>query len=193
LKTYLASSNPGKLAELQAIFAGSPLELVVLEGYTPPPEDADDYEGNARIKATALRARLADNGSNAAVLADDSGLEVAALGGRPGVWSARYAGESTAWPQRRAALLDELRGANDRTARFVCVVTLLLPEGRLLVGSGAVAGEIAQREIGTSGFGYDAIFFYPPLERTFAQLSAQEKNAVSHRRRAADALLTVLG
>jgi XTP/dITP diphosphohydrolase len=189
VKTYLASANPGKLAELQVIFAGSPFELTVLEGYAPPPEDADDYEGNASIKATALAAQLGHDRSNAAVLADDSGLEVAALGGRPGVWSARYAGERAGWPQRRAALLTELRGADDRAARFVCVMTLLLPEGRMLAGSGAVAGEIAGREIGSGGFGYDSIFFYPPLGRTFAQLSAQEKNAVSHRRRAADALL----
>jgi XTP/dITP diphosphohydrolase len=191
VKTYLASANAGKLAELRALFEGSPLELTVFLAYEPPVEDADDYQGNARIKARALQARIA-HGAPAAVLADDSGLEVRALAGRPGVLSARYAGESATWPQRRAALLEELRGTMDRNARFVCAMALLFPDGETLLGTGTVDGEIAQQEAGTGGFGYDPLFFYPPLGRTFAQLSAQEKNAVSHRRRAADALLAAL-
>jgi XTP/dITP diphosphohydrolase len=128
------------------------------------------------------------------VLADDSGLEVDALDGRPGVFSARYAGAESSWTQRRAALLEELRDVPEerRTARFVCVMAMIVPSGKPHVALGTVEGRITTREIGEGGFGYDPIFFYPPLERTFAQLTAQEKNAVSHRRRAAAVLLDSL-
>jgi XTP/dITP diphosphohydrolase len=194
VKTYVASANAGKLAELRAIFSGSPLELTIFPGYVAPVEDADDYQGNALLKAWALRAQLGDGVLEAAVLADDSGLEVEALGGRPGVLSARYAGERSTWAQRRARLLDELRvvAPPQRSARFVCVMTLLLPNGETLVGRGTVEGAIAQREVGAGGFGYDPLFFCPLMGRTLAELSPDEKHAISHRRHAADALLAAL-
>jgi XTP/dITP diphosphohydrolase len=194
VKTYLATTNAGKLAELRAIFSGSPLDLSVFPGYAAPIEDANDYAGNARLKALALRAQLPPDAAGAAVLADDSGLELEALGGRPGVLSARYAGKNATWPRRRAALLAELErlGSPDRRARFVCAMTLVLPDGEMLAGTGTVEGTIAQRATGRAGFGYDPLFIYPPRGRTFAQLRPQEKNAISHRRRAADALLAAL-
>lgn len=143
------------------------------------------------LKARTLQGQLRDDGIEAAVLADDSGIEVDVLGGRPGLLSARYAGADSSWTQRRGLMFRELSGVAEanRTARFVCVMVLLVPDDEPHVGLGIVEGRVTTQEIGEHGFGYDPLFFYPPLGRTFAQLSAQEKNAVSHRGRAAQALL----
>jgi non-canonical purine NTP pyrophosphatase (RdgB/HAM1 family) len=194
VKTYVATKNPGKLGEIKAIFGGSALQLETYPAYADVPEDATSYLGNAVLKARALRAQLRDDGIDAAVLADDSGLEVDALHGRPGLLSARYAGTQSLWPQRRTLLLAELQDVpeGERTARFVCVMTLLVPGRELTASIGVVEGRIVELERGSGGFGYDPIFLYPPAGRTFGELTQAEKNAVSHRRRAADALLTAL-
>jgi len=191
LKTYVATKNTGKLHELREIFAGSALELDAYPGYAHVDENATSYIGNAMLKARALDRQIRSEGLAAAVLADDSGLEVDALDGRPGVFSARYACVDSSWTQRRAALLEEMQNvsAEQRTARFVCVIALIVPSGKPHVALGTVEGRITTRETGEGGFGYDPIFFYPPFNRTFAELTAWEKNAVSHRRRAADLLL----
>jgi len=125
------------------------------------------------------------------VLADDSGLEVDALGGRPGVLSARYAGESATWEQRRAKLLQEMREIPDeaRTARFVCVMALMVPDGATWVACGVIEGRIAREERGAGGFGYDPVFVPDGESQSFAEIGEEKKNAMSHRRRAADALL----
>jgi XTP/dITP diphosphohydrolase len=194
VKTYLATSNAGKVRELKVMFARSPLQLVVPRKYAAAVEDASSYIGNAMLKAQALAADLHKRHVAAAVLADDSGLEVDALEGRPAVESARYGGSEIEWSERRAALLAELRGVPPyrRTARFVCVLTLLEPHREPITARGEVNGYILEAESGTGGFGYDPLFFYPPLGRSFAALSEKEKNSVSHRRRAADALLALL-
>jgi XTP/dITP diphosphohydrolase len=194
LKTYVATKNAGKLRELRELFAGSPLDLEVYPGYIDVDEDAASYVGNAMLKARALEGQLRDDDLYAAVLSDDSGLEVDALGGGPGILSARYAGSSSTWEQRRGLLLSEMHDVAEdlRTARFVCVMVLLLPQGEPHVTIGSVEGRITRHEIGDGGFGYDSIFYYPPLARTFAELRAEEKNAVSHRHRAADLLLASL-
>jgi XTP/dITP diphosphohydrolase len=194
MKTYVATKNAGKLAEMRAIFAGSVLELDTYAGYADVDEDADDYSGNAALKARALARQLRDAGIVAAVLADDSGLEVEALGGRPGVRSARYAGRNATWADRRARLLSELRGVPEaaRAARFVSAMVLVLSDGAELSAVGCVDGWIVSQERGAGGFGYDPLFAYPPRNLTFAQIGEREKNAVSHRRRAADALLAAL-
>lgn len=194
MKTYLASTNAGKLRELEAIFAGSELELVTYADYREASEDAPSYVGNAILKARALAQQLHDAGLESAVLADDSGIEVDALGGRPGLRSARYAGPESSWPERRAVLLSELQGVPEllRTARFVCVMALLVPGHELVTSLGVVEGYVLGAERGTGGFGYDPIFLYPAAGRSFAELSPAEKNAVSHRRRAAHALLAAL-
>ncbi|MBV8197415.1 MAG: non-canonical purine NTP pyrophosphatase [Candidatus Eremiobacteraeota bacterium] len=194
MKAYLATSNPGKARELKTIFARSPLQLVIPRKLSPVVEDAETYTGNAMLKAQALAAELHARHLAAAVLADDSGLEVDALDGRPAVESARYGGTAIDWHERRAALLAELRGVPPyrRTARFVCVLTLLQPGRDPMSAVGEVRGYILEAEAGTGGFGYDPLFFYPPLSRSFGTLSEKEKNAVSHRRRAADALLAML-
>jgi XTP/dITP diphosphohydrolase len=196
VKTYVATGNAGKLRELKALFAKSLLQIV-----TPRKafaldvvEDAPTYAGNALLKANALAGALRERHVGAAVLADDSGLEVEALGGRPGIASARYGGPEMDWPRRRAALLAELRGVPpyQRAARFVCTLALIEPHGQPIVVSGEVRGYILEAERGTGGFGYDAVFLYPPLGRSFAALSEKEKNAVSHRHNAVQALLTLL-
>ena len=157
-------------------------------------EGESSYVDNALLKARALAQQLRDAGISAAVLADDSGIEVEAMGNRPGVLSARYAGEDASWDQRLALMLYELRDTPDerRDGRFVCVMALVLPDGEELTGKGIVEGIIARETHGSAGFGYDPIFFYPPRGCTFAELTAQEKNQVSHRRRAAGALLASL-
>lgn len=191
MKTYVASKNAGKLRELRELFDGSRLQIEMYPEYGDVVEDATSYIGNAMLKARALEAQLRGDDVYAAVIADDSGIEVDALGGRPGLLSARYAGVESSWTQRRALLLSEMHGVPEerRTARFVCVMALLVPQGEPHVAIGTVEGRITTHEIGEGGFGYDPIFLYPPLGRTFGTLSASEKNAVSHRRKAADALL----
>lgn len=194
MRVYVASTNSGKVGELRELLAGAALRLEEFPGYASPPEDAADYRGNARIKAEALAAQLRACGIAAAALADDSGLEVDALGGRPGIYSARYGGPEADWEGRRALLLHELRGVPEtqRAARFVCALVLVLPDGRRIEVEGDVRGRIVERARGSAGFGYDPLFLYPSLGQTFGELTPAEKNAVSHRRAAADALAAEL-
>lgn len=192
--TFVATKNLGKLDEMQAIFATSTFELRPYEAYAEVPEGERSYAENAELKAAALRAQLQAAGIHAAVLADDSGLEVRALGGRPGVLSSRYAGSEADWPARRARLLAEMGEVPSarRGAKFVCAMVLVLADGSASTGYGEIAGEIATGERGGGGFGFDPIFYYPPEGVTFAELSPERKNALSHRRRAAEALLRAL-
>lgn len=194
MRVFAATKNPEKLREMRQIFAGSPVVLETFDDYADVDETADSYEGNALLKARALAAQLRERGIRAAALSDDSGLEVDALDGRPGVYSARYAGAEAPWPARRAKLLDEMRGvaAERRGARFVCVMAFVAPDGRETVARGTVEGRIVTQECGDRGFGYDPVFYFPPEDRTFAQLSEEAKNAVSHRGRAGKALLTAI-
>jgi len=194
MKVFVATKNSGKLAEMRAIFAGSVLELETYDRYTDVDETADDYIGNARLKARALYEQLQEAGIAAAVLADDSGLEVDALGGRPGVLSARYAGKNVSWHERRQHLLRELENvSNDqRGGAFMCTFVLIMSNGTEIDAVGTLPGMIAPKEHGDSGFGYDPIFIPKGENRTFGEFSFDEKNAVSHRRRAADNLLAKL-
>lgn len=194
MRTYVATHNAGKLRELKAIFAGSLLTLVKPRKLPEVVENADSYVGNAILKAQALAAILHGRGTDANVLADDSGLEVDALDGGPGIYSARFGGTELTWPQRRAALLGELRGVPPyrRTARFVCALALIEPGQSPITAVGQVNGYVLETEFGSGGFGYDPLFLYPPLGCSFAALTEKEKNDVSHRRRAANALLAAL-
>jgi XTP/dITP diphosphohydrolase len=194
LRTFVATKNLGKLREMREIFAGSKLELETYAGYCDVEETADTYEGNASLKASALYRQLRAEGIDAAVVADDSGLEVAALDGRPGIHSARYGGPDLAWPARRALLLLELEGVGPerRRARFVSALAFVDPNGELRTVRGTVEGTITLAEAGQGGFGYDPLFYYPPRDCTFAQLGPGEKNAVSHRQHAAERLLETL-
>ena len=194
MKTYVATHNEGKLRELKAIFADSKLTLVKPRKYPDVAEDAGSYIGNAILKAQALATLLQERNLAANVLADDSGLEVDALDGGPGIYSARFGGADITWPQRRGTLLADLRGVPPyrRTARFVCALAFIAPGSGPIAATGTVNGYILENEFGTGGFGYDPIFLYPPAGCSFAALSEKEKNDVSHRRRAADALLAAL-
>jgi XTP/dITP diphosphohydrolase len=194
VKTFVATKNAGKLTELRAIFAKSTLELDTYPLYADVAETASDYVSNARLKAHALSEQLRSAGVTGAVLADDSGLEVEVLDARPGVLSARYGGADASWPQRRAKLLDELENTTDgrRHARFVCAMVLRHPDGSELESFGVLVGSIAREERGRFGFGYDPIFIPEGESRTLAQFPEEEKNEISHRRRAADGLLRSL-
>ena len=192
--TYLATKNDGKLAEIRTMLAGSQLELRTYAGYNDPAEGHESYVDNALLKARALRAQLLAAGiTGAAVLADDSGIELDALGGRPGVDSAIYAGARTAWPERLTTMMRAVGNGSPRGARFVCVMALIHPDGREIVVQGDVRGEIARELRGTNGFGYDPLFYYPPIGKTFGEIPEDEKNALSHRGRAARALIEALG
>lgn len=194
MRTFVATKNLGKLAELHAIFAGSALAVETYAEYAGVVEGAEDYTANARLKARALAAQLAAAGIRAAVLADDSGLEVEDLGNRPGVLSARYGGKDATWPQRRNLLLVELSGVPnaERKARFVCAMVLLLPDSAEIDARGEARGTIVGQLRGESGFGYDPLFVADGDTRTFAELAEKEKDAISHRGRAAAALLASL-
>jgi XTP/dITP diphosphohydrolase len=183
VRVYVATANAGKLREMEKLFAGTDIELATFPGYVSPEEGETSYADNAAIKARALHAQIIASGQTGAVLADDSGLEVYALGGRPGVMSAYYGGTEATWPQRRAMLLAELTalGGHDRRARFVSIVHFIDANGREFAAMGTVDGEIALAERGDAGFSFDPVFLYTPAGRTFAELTEEEKNRVSHR------------
>ncbi|MGB9722338.1 MAG: RdgB/HAM1 family non-canonical purine NTP pyrophosphatase [Chloroflexia bacterium] len=182
-RLLLASANPDKVREYRALLGDLPLELVTpaeigLEGEVE--ESGDTYEENARRKALTLA-----RGSGLITLADDSGLEVDALGGAPGPRSHRYhAGSDT---ERYRFLLRQLEGLppERRTARFRCVIAIATPAGEVHTVEGLCPGRIADAPRGEGGFGYDPIFLLPELGRTMAELSPEEKNRLSHRARAA--------
>lgn len=188
-RLVLATANRGKVRELEAMLAGWPLHaLRALDAFPAvvmPPEDGATYEENAVVKARAVA-----TATGWPALADDSGLEVAALGGAPGVRSARWAADDAA---RIARLLDALVGRDDRRARFVCVVALAWPDGRVACAEGECPGIIVAAPAGQGGFGYDPVFVADALGgRTFAEVDAAVKDAVSHRAHAIRALETRL-
>jgi XTP/dITP diphosphohydrolase len=184
-KLLLATNNPGKARELKVLLQELPLELV-LPGELGISGEVDEagatFEENARIKATALVKR-----SGLLSLADDSGLEVEALGGEPGSLSARYAGEGASDRERVDYLLDKMKGIpwEKRTARFRCVIAIAEPEGEVELCSGECHGFITFEPKGKEGFGYDPIFYFPGLDKTMAELPFEIKNKVSHRGEAA--------
>ena len=178
----LATRNRGKIREFRHLLGDFPVEIKSLDDFGPLPdvvEDGKTFEDNAVIKA-----RHAARILGLPAIADDSGLEVASLGGAPGVRSARYAGEDATDREKNLKLLRALRGVEDRKARFVCVLAIAVPRGPALLYEGVSEGFIAEEMKGKNGFGYAPVFYYPPLGKTFAELSADDKNRVSHRGRA---------
>ena len=145
-------------------------------------EDGTSFEENAVIKARAVAGALGER-EKAVVLADDSGLEIDWLDGEPGIYSARYMGEDTSYRIKNANLIARLDGVppEKRTARFVCAIAAVLPDGEVLTTRGVIEGKIGYEERGANGFGYDPIFYLPDMSRTTAELTPAEKNAVSHR------------
>ena len=185
-----ATGNPDKLREIVAIL-GDEIELLPRpEGLAEPEENAATLEGNARIKAVCVV-----KASGLPAIADDTGLEVDALNGEPGVRSARFAGENATYAQNVALLLERLEGtpATARTARFKTIAIALWPDGREVIAEGIVEGRIATTPRGTNGFGYDPVFIPADNpDRTLAEMTNEEKNAISARGRAFRQLLKEL-
>jgi XTP/dITP diphosphohydrolase len=191
-RLILASRNPGKLREYQVLAAGHALELQLLPGFAEVPEfpeDAPTFAENAAGKAMYYSKRC-----DGLVFADDSGLVVPALRGAPGVKSARYAGPGASSEERHAKLQGEMCGlrGGERAAYFVCVIALAQQGCCEVVVSEKVDGEILEEPRGSGGFGYDPVFFFPPLGKGFAELGAEEKNVHSHRGKAFRRLMEVL-
>ena len=175
----VASGNKGKIREIKSILSDLNIEILSLKDVginADIEENGSTFEENALIKACEI-AKLVDM----PVLADDSGLCVDALNGAPGIYSARYAGENATDADRIGKLLAELKNVNDRNARFVCVMAMVLPNGQRIVSEGTVQGTIAEEPMGASGFGYDPVFIPNGYRQSFAQLGEDEKNKLSHR------------
>ena len=175
----VATRNPGKKVEIDALLKEFPITVKSLNDFGPIPpveEDGDTFDANAYKKAH-FTARVL----GLPALADDSGLLVDALGGRPGVHSARFGGPGATDAQRCQRLLESLQGQSRRTAAFACVLSLAMPAGPALTYEARCEGRISTAPRGDNGFGYDPVFVYPPLGKTFAELTHAEKNRVSHR------------
>ncbi len=178
----IATKNSGKLIEIAALLKNYPVRLKSLSEFGPIPpveEDGASFDDNAYKKA-AFTSRVL----GLSALADDSGLVVPALGGGPGIHSARYGGDSLTDAQRCDLLLQNLKGKTDRQAAFSCVISIATPTGAALTYEGRCEGLIAESASGTNGFGYDPIFYYPPLNKTFAEMTPREKSQISHRGKA---------
>ena len=190
VELVLATRNPGKVAELRALLADVPVTLVTADDLDAPPaveEDAETLRGNARKKALAFHAH-----AGRPALADDTGLEVEALDGAPGVHTARFAGPRADAAANNTHLLSQLDGASTRRARFRTVIALAEGDDRVQYFEGTCSGRIAEAPRGAEGFGYDPLFIPEGEERTFAEMPAAEKNSISHRRRALEAFTTYL-
>ena len=190
MKLIIASNNAHKLEEIKAILGGAFEEILSLReaGITHETlEDGASFAENAMKKAREI-AQI----SGCCALADDSGLCVDALGGAPGIYSARFAGEHGNDAANRRKLLRELEHTDDRAAHFSCSMALVRPDGSFVTAEGFVHGEIARAETGENGFGYDSLFYLPERGCTMAQLPPDEKNAISHRHNALEALIKKL-
>ena len=183
----LASGNKGKIAEFQRLMEDLAVQVHSMKEYPQIGEIVED--GSTFAENALIKARTVCKATGLAALADDSGLMVDALDGAPGVYSARYAGEGHNDAANNAKLLDALRGVADREAAFICAMACVFPADSPLAGEpllvkGACVGEILCAERGEGGFGYDPLFWYDEFGKTFAELSTEEKNAISHRGRA---------
>ena len=191
IQLYAATSNPGKLREFRLAADGRPdIRIDLLPGFSeipPPLETGLIFEENA-----VLKARYYARHASGLVFADDSGLEVDALGGAPGVVSARFAGFGATDAANNRVLLETMAGIQPRSARFVCVIALVEKEEVRGVFRGSVAGDLTKEPRGSAGFGYDPLFYYPPFGCTFGEVTPDRKLSVSHRGQALRALLNSL-
>ena len=183
-KIVFATTNEGKVKEIKEILEGFPVEVVSMKEMnitTDIEENGTTFEENSLIKAREI-SKL----TGLPALADDSGLEVDYLNGEPGIYSARYLGKDTDYNYKNNYIIDRLKEAEDkeRSARFICVISLVLPDGREFVKKGVMEGRIGYEIKGENGFGYDPIFYLPEYGKTSAELSSDEKNKISHRGKA---------
>ena len=191
-RLIFATGNEGKMREIRKILDGLGMEILSMKeaGVSLDIlEDGETFRENAQIKAYAVWRE-----TGGIVLADDSGLVVDYLGGEPGIYSARYMGEDTSYEIKNQAIIDRLSEAKgeERSARFVCAIAAALPDGEVLTARGTIEGRIGHEAAGDGGFGYDPIFYLPERGLTTAQLSAGEKNEISHRGRALRAMKETL-
>ncbi len=187
----LATRNEGKISEFKGLLADFDIEIKGLDDFGPIPiveEDGETFEDNAYKKA-AFTAKVL----GLPALADDSGLMVKALAGMPGVHSARYAGEDATDEANNLKLLKAMEGVEGREATFMCIIAIAVPRGPALIYEGTCDGLITHVMTGREGFGYDPVFYYPPLHKTFAELTSEEKNRVSHRGKAMSELRDEFG
>ncbi len=199
-RIIFATGNQGKMKEIRSILEDTGAEILSMSEAgirTDIDEDGGSFEENALIKARAVSAaclKAGLNDSGCAVLADDSGLVIDALGGEPGIYSARYLGEDTPYDIKNKELIGRLSGVPDekRTARFVCAIAAVLADGREFTVQAAVEGRIGRQQKGTGGFGYDPIFYVPEYAKTTAEMTAEEKNRISHRGKALEQMKEVL-
>lgn len=190
-----ATGNEGKMREIRSILADTGARVLSMKeaGVSIDiEENGITFEENALIKARAVSAALTK--ADCVVLADDSGLVIDALNGEPGIYSARYMGEDTSYEVKNTNLIERLEGVPDekRTARFVCAIAAVMPDGREFTVKAAIEGRIGYEQKGEGGFGYDPIFYVPEFGKTTAELTAEEKNRVSHRGKALEQMKEVL-
>ena len=191
-KIVFATTNEGKVKEIKEILEGFPVEVVSMKEMditTDIEENGTTFEENSLIKAREI-SKL----TGLPALADDSGLEVDYLNGEPGIYSARYLGKDTDYNYKNNYIIDRLKEAEDkeRSARFICVISLVLPDGREFVKKGVMEGRIGYEIKGENGFGYDPVFYLPEYGKTSAELSSDEKNKISHRGKALRAMKEVI-
>lgn len=190
MRIVFATGNKDKMREIHEIMDHLGMDIVSMREanvYEDIEENGSNFAQNAAIKASAIaKALRMRNDMESIVLADDSGLEIDALGGEPGIYSARYLGKDTPYPEKNRKILDRLSGVPEekRTARFVCAIAAVLPNGKILTTVQTMEGRIAHEISGENGFGYDPIFFLPQFDKTSAEISAEEKNSISHRGKA---------
>ena len=193
MRIVFATGNANKVREIKAILADLNMEVLSMKEagvYAEAEENGVTFAENASIKAKDI----ADKVSDAIVMADDSGLVVDALNGEPGIYSARYLGEDTPYSIKNANIIERLEGipVEGRSARFVCAIAAVLPDGRVLSTEGTIEGYIGYEERGNGGSGYDPIFMVPEYGCSTAELSAEAKNAISHRGKALNAMKILL-
>ncbi len=201
MRIVFATGNKDKMKEIRDILGGLNAQILSMKEAgveADVEENGSTFSENARIKADAIYELLRDKEPSAEdetiVLADDSGLEIDFLGGEPGIYSARYLGKDTPYTEKNSIILERLKGVKDedRTARFVCAIAAALPGGKKLDTRGTMEGRIGYEIAGENGFGYDPIFFLPEYGKTSAEISPDEKNAISHRGKALRAMAELL-
>lgn len=196
-RIVFATGNADKMREIRMIMEELGIDIQSIKEAkidVDIVEDGNTFEENAMIKASAIAAELKMRGVNALVLADDSGLEIDYLNGEPGIYSARYMGEDTPYTVKNASFIKRLEGVPDekRTARFVCAIAAVFPDGKSFVTRGTMEGRIGYEEKGANGFGYDPVFYLPEYGLYSAELAPEEKNSISHRGKALGEMKRVL-
>ena len=195
MRIVFATGNQDKMREIREILSDLDMEIVSMEEagvYMDVNESGTSFSENAQIKATVIAQELQDRNQQAGtiVMADDSGLEVDYLHKEPGIYSARYLGKDTSYTEKNNTIIERLHGVPDekRTARFVCAMAAVMPDGTILSTNESMEGQIGYEISGQNGFGYDPIFFLPEFGKTAAELSEEEKNRISHRGKALRAI-----